>query len=271
MDPSLLMLTGSSQYGSTLNSDLMMAPFLNQYQNLVSAQDSLSTLDSDIMSMNGSIIPGFSGSFDYDSFYKNLEKNQEYMSDSQIRQNQNWRNVSFLSNSPYTAIRKQVRTLRTKIIENEQEQIMDAFEALKEAVRQAYDADGTADEAQIISQAEQEYYNVYKKELVEDIKTYGNGSLKQGFLQTVTLGIADGTSAEENVANITGQPVGRKQYIYKKIGNATGGAVLGTIGCFVLSKLGSAAKLFKSKPLISAIIGAIGGAIAGSALSSSHS
>lgn len=268
MDPMMMYPMGG--YNSVMNNDLMMAPFLNNYQNQVSALDSYNRLNSDAMSMNGSIMPGFTGSFNYDQFYQNMEQNQERITNNQIRQTQRMRNVSFQANTPYSAIQKQVKALHTKIIEDEQEQITDAFEALKASVRAAYDPEGTADEEQISAQAEQEYYRLYGKELVEDIKDYSSGSFKQGFMQTVTFGLYDGVTAEENVARITGQPVGRKQQTLKSLGNAAGGAIIGATGLGLLSKVGFVAKLFKSKPLVAAALGGLLGAFAGPAVSQRH-
>lgn len=269
MDPMMAYPVGGYN-GSMLNNDLIMAPFLQNYQNQVAALDAYNQLSPDSMSMNGSIMPGFTGSYNYDQFYANMEENQARITDSQIRQSQRMRNVSFQANSPYSAIQKQVKALHTKIIEDEQEQIRDAFEALKASVRAAYDPDGVADEEQIAAQAEQEYYRLYGKELVEDIKDHSSGSFKQGFLQTITLGMYDGVTAEENVARITGQPVGRKEQSKKLLGNATGGAMLGATGLGILTKLGMFGKLLKSKPLWGIAIGAIAGAFGSAAVSQRH-
>lgn len=271
MDPMMMYPVGG--YGnSVMNNDLIMAPFLNDYQNRVAALDSMSRVDTDSLSMNGSIMPGFTGSsnFDYDGFYRQMEQNQDRMTANQIRQNQRWRNVSFQANSPQVAIQKQLKALHTKIIEDEQEQIRDAFEALKARVREAYDPEGTASDEQITAYAEQEYARLYGKDLVEDIKDYSSGSFKQGFLQAVTFGLYDGVTAEENVARITGQPVGRKERTKQALGNAAGGAVWGALGLGIAAKLPYIGKLFKSKPLIGAIVGAIGGAFGASALSQRH-
>ncbi len=271
MDPMMTYPVGG--YGTSyMNTDLMMAPFLNEYQNRVAALDSMGQLDADSLSMNGSILPGFTGTgnFDYDGFYRQMEQNQDRMTDNQIRQNQRWRNVSFQANSPQFAIQKQVKALHTKIIEDEQEQIRDAFQALKAAVREAYDPEGVASDEQISAQAEQEYARLYGKELVEDIKDHSSGSFKQGFLQAVTFGLYDGVTAEENVAAITGQPVGRKERTKQLLGNAAGGAVYGAVGLGLISKIGLLGKFLKSKPLWGAAIGGLASALGASALGQRH-
>jgi len=271
MDPMMMYPVGGYG-GSVMNNDLIMAPFLNSYQSRVAAQDSLSRLDTDSLSMNGSIMPGFTGAgnFDYDAFYNQMEQTQNRMTDNQIRQTQRWRNVSFMANTPYAAIQKQVKALHTKVIEDEQEQIRDAFQALKASVRAAYDPEGTATDEQITAQAEREYFNLYGKELVEDLKDHSSGSFKQGFLQTVTFGLYDGVTAEENVAMITGQPVGRKEHTKKTLGNAVGGAIMGATGLGLLSKIGWLGKALKSKPLWAAAIGGLAGLFGAAAVGQRH-
>ncbi len=267
MDPSMMMLSGVNPYGSMMNNDLLMAPFLNNYQNQVAALDTMSTLNNDSLSMNGSIFPNFTGTFDYDKFYKDMQKNQDYMYDNQRRQALKWRSNDFEINAPLQEIQEQCENLHTKVIQDEQEQIRDSFAALKNAVRAAYDPEGQASEKQIAAKAKALYMQYMGKDLSEDILEHSSGSFKQGFLQTISLGLYDGVSASENVAEITGQPVGRKDKAKKMAGNAIGGATVGAVGLALLSKVKWIAPLFKSKPLWAAIAGAIGGAIAAPAVS----
>ena len=264
MDP---LMYGITPYGSMMNTDMMMAPFLNGYQSQVEALDSYNRLNSDALSMDGSIFPNFTGSFDYDQFYKNMQKNQDYMYQNQRRMAENWRSNDFAINVPMQEVQEMCENLHTKIIQDEQEQIRDSYNALKHAVRAAFDPNGEATEKQIAAKTRSIYKQYMGKDLTEDILNHSSGSFKQGFLQTVTLGLYDGVSAEENVAMITGQPVGRKQNALKKTGNALGGATIGAVGLALLSKVKWIAPLFKSKPLWAAIAGAIGGAIAAPAVS----
>lgn len=273
MDP-LMMYGGYGMNPYMMNNDLMMAPFLNSYQNQVFLMDNYSSLNADMMSMNGSIFPNFTGTFDYDQYYKNMQKSQDYMFDNQLRQTQRWRSNELEINSPMEEIHEKVELLHGKIIENEQEQILDAFEDLKESVRHAYAAAGSEPtEEQVTTRAMSLYKsNNGGKGLLEDIREHANGSFKQGFLQAITAGfIVDGITAEENISAITGQPVGRKENNLKKTGNMLGGATLGAVGLALLSKIKWIAPLFKSRPLWAAIAGGIGGAIAAPALGAKQS
>ena len=109
--------------------------------------------------------------------------------------------------------------------------------------------------------------NILKDNVVFLIGEIGAGKTTFTKYFVESCGLYDGVSAEENVAMITGQPVGRKQNALKKTGNALGGATIGAVGLALLSKVKWIAPLFKSKPLWAAIAGAIGGAIAAPAVS----
>ncbi len=265
MDPSMMMFTPFT--GATMNNDILMAPFLNNYQSQVAALDNFNRMNGDMLSMNGSIFPNFTGTFDYDQYYRNMKRNQEYMYDNQLYQNQRWRTNDFEINAPLQNIQEQCANLKTKIIQDEQEQIMDSFNELKAAVREAYDPEGNATDRQITAKAKALYKQYQGVELTEDILNNSSGPFKQGFLQTISLGLYDGVSAHENVAKITNQPVGRKQKAQKTAGNALGGATIGAVGLALLSKIKWIAPLFKSKPLWAAVAGAVGGALAAPAVS----
>lgn len=281
MDP--MMMSGMYGFGmnnpfySTMNNDIMMAPFLNQYQEQVSLLDNYSALNSDMMGMNGSIFPSFTGNygmtdtFDYDKYYKNIQKNQDYMYENAIRQTEKNRSNELKANAPMEDIKKKVEILHDKIIQNEQEQIQDALASLKASVKLAYDPNGTASDEEILTRAQSMYQMYSGKDLIEDIRNHADGSFKQGFLQAATFGIYDGVTAEENVSKITGQSVGRKEKSKKMAGNAVGGATTGAVALAILSKIKWVGVLFKSKPLIAAGIGAIAGAIAAPFLSQSKS
>jgi len=109
---------------------------------------------------------------------------------------------------------------------NEQEQIMGAWESYVNAVRNAYPE---ADEATIIARAKSHYQQIYGTSLNDDVRKYGKSSFAHGFMKTVTLGLYHGKSAEDNIAELTGQPVGKMEG-YKKI--AGGAITAGNISSF---------------------------------------
>ena len=193
-----------------------------------------------MLSMNGSIfggypamgygmgmpfMPAFTGSgYNYEDYYKNYNKYQDFMIENGINYQQKMRNANLRLNAPEEGIAKQAAILHEKIMQNEQEQIMQAYNSFKESVRAMY---GNADETQIANRASTLYKQVNGCTVTDDIRKYGGDSFTQGFLQTLTFGYADGKTAEENISQLTGQPVGRSENAKKMAGNIVGGAVVG--------------------------------------------
>jgi len=217
-----------------------------------------------MMGMNGSIFGGmpFTGGIPFmggmnDDFYKQQEKYMDYMTDSQLRMQERSRNAEFRYNSPEEGVMIKGNILKEKIKENEQEQIIRAFDSYKESVRSLY---GNGSEEEITNRAMRLYQQQFGISLVDDLRQYGNSSFKQGFLQFATLGLADKTTSEENISAVTGQPVSRSKKAEKIAGNALGGAALlggGTLAVSGLCKV-PFAKALKSKPLVAAVIGLVG-------------
>lgn len=224
-----------------------------------------------MMSMNGSIFGGGFGAFggglggypcmpmftgggyNYEDYYKNYEKYQDFMINNQVRQQQKMRNADLRLNSPQEGIAKQATLLHEKIMQNEQQQIQLAYQQFKESVRAMY---GDASDEEIANRASTLYAQMHGCSITDDIRRYGRGSFTQGFLQTVSLGIADKKTAEENVAELTGQPVGRYERGKKIAGNVAGGAVFGGAAAISAGYLLKAfAKGMKNKPFIAGLIG----------------
>lgn len=193
-----------------------------------------------------------------EEYYQNYEKYQDFMINNQVRQQQKMRNADLQLNSPQEGIQKQAALLHDKIIRNEQEQILQAYSAFKESVRSLY-GDQATDE-QIANRAGTLYAQVTGKSLLDDIREHSRDSLTQGFMQTVTFGLADGKSAEENISALTGQPVGRQERAKKVVGNIAGGALVGgAAGIGVFALLEGLKVASKSKTFWGILAGAIAG------------
>ena len=194
----------------------------------------------------------------YEDYYRNYEKYQDFMIDNQVHQQQKWRNANLQLNSPQEGIEKQANILHEKILQDEQEQIMQAYNAFKESVRQMYGNNATDD--QIANRANTLYAQVTGKSITDDIREHSRDSFSQGLLRTLTLGCFGSNTAEENISALTGQPVGKKESAKKAIGNATGGAIIG------LSVAGLAARLLKFTKMSTlgrSIFGLLAGAVVG--------
>lgn len=203
----------------------------------------------------------------YEQYYQNYERYQDFMINNQVRQQQKMRNADLQLNSPQEGIQKQAKILHEKIMRNEQEQILQAYASFKESVRHMY-GDNATDE-QVANRASTWYAQLNNgKSITDDIREHGRDSFTQGFMQTVTFGLADGKSAEENISALTGQPVGRKDKTKKIIGNVAGGALvggatfLGSNMLFKALKIGSKSKTFWG--VLAGAAAGIGTAILGS-------
>ncbi len=202
--------------------------------------------------------PMMGGSGNYEDYYRNYERYQDFMINNQVRQQQKMRNADLQLNSPQEGIQKQATILHEKIIRNEQEQILQAYASFKESVRSLY-GDNATDE-QIANRASTLYAQITGKSIPDDIREHGRDALTQGFLQTVTLGLIDGKTAEENISALTGQPVGRKDRRKKVVGNIAGGALLGGATFLASGPLFKALKFTsKSKTFWGVLAGAIVG------------
>ena len=220
-----------------------------------------------MMSMNGSVfgtptlggypmMPTFTGGTrgSYEDYYKNYEKYQDFMIDSQVRQQQKMRNADLRLNSPQEGIQKQAAVLHEKILQNEQEQIKQAYNAFKESVRAMYGNNATDEE--IANRASSLYGQITGISLIDDIRQNGRGSFSQGVIQSATFGLADQKTAEENIAEMTGQPISKSERNKKIAGNVVGGAAVGGAGIIGAKYLLKAfCKGAKSKPFWAALIG----------------
>ncbi len=256
----------------------MYGMFPNIYNNQIALND-LSGLDlysplgmsiDPMLTMNGSVfgpnyamnavtpfMPTFGNSGNYEDYYKQYEKYQDFMIDSQVRQQKKMRNANLQLGAPEEGINASASILHDKILRNEQQQIKQAYASYVNKVRAMY---GDADESQILSRANALYAQIHGKTIIDDIRSNGRDSFTQGVLQTATFGFADGKTAEENISDLTGQPVGRTDKALKAVGNITGGAFIGG-AAFGLSKLalGALTLASKSRTAIGMAIGAAAG------------
>ena len=244
----------------------MYGMFPNIYNNQVALND-LSGLDfyspigNMMMGMNGSIFPGmgymmpFGGN--YQNYYKNYDQYNQFMIDSQVRQRQRMRDADLRLNSPQEGLEKHATVLREKIAQDEQQQILPAFKSYLKSVKELYGEGATYEE--IKNRAMKTYHDLYHTSITDDIRKHGKDSYTQGLFQTLTFGLADNRTAEENISELTGEPVSRWEQAKKIAGNATGGALIGvggaiTANCIWKNK-GPIAKAIFRVPVLAAIGG----------------
>lgn len=236
---------------------------MNMYSNQIAMNDMFEDMYmTNPMSMNGSLFsgmgmysmfPSFTG-MNNEQWMQQMDKWQDYSIDRRVRYQEKSRSADLRLNSPMEGIAEAARVLNEKIHKDEQEQILPALSHYVAAVKAAY-PNGT--DADVLNRARSMYEQQFHTDLVDDIRANGKDAFTQGFIQAVTLGLADNKTAEENIADITGQPVGRGDQTKKILGRAAGGAVLGGTGAYLLSFSKYFKFLGKSKPLLVAAAGAV--------------
>lgn len=187
------------------------------------------------MGMNGSIFDGYNGmggmmpfahgvGSNNQSYFDNMKQYQKFYNDYNVDQQKMQRNADMRVNGAMEAIGGSVVNLFDKIKQNEQDQIPKAFEALVENVRNAY-GDGTPQELK--SRALTLYHQISGAPLIEDLRKYGHSSAIQGILQSATFSIGYRRSAEDNISDITGQPVGTGEKTCQNLGRIAGAVGIG--------------------------------------------
>lgn len=206
--------------------------------------------------------PSFGGN--NNQYYENMEKYQDYMVNSQVRQQQRMRAADITMNATQEGIKQKAILLNEKIVQSEQQQVIPAFKAYVESVRSFYGNQGT--EEDLKNKALSLYQQQFGETIQESLRKNGRDSFTQGLMETGLLFIPDRTSAEENIAKITNQPVGRSEKMKKAGGNAAGGAILALLANFALSMrkaAGTATTGGGKTALVVGLVGALVGWAAG--------
>ena len=196
------------------------------------------------MGMNGSIFnpmgmgAGFTPMFGmgmggmdstYFDYMKNYQQNwNNYYVDSQKMQ----RNNDVKLNGAMEAIQVTASNLKDRILQNEQDQIPEAYQNYLNAVRNAY---GDASEEEINSRALSLYAQINGKTLVQDLRENSHNSFIQGFLQTITLNAYCRRSGEDNIADITHQSVPMGEKTEQNIGRIAGCGAIGA-GVYAIAR-----------------------------------
>lgn len=151
-----------------------------------------------MLSMNGSIFGGmsatphmmppmmpsmgipFGGTGNYEDYYKQYEKYQDFMIDSNVRRQQKMREAELKLNSSQEGIQGRISILQDKIVRNEQQQIKQAYDNLVEGVRSMY---GNGTEEELRNRTNRLYKDAVGKTVLEDIREHGRDSFTQGTIK----------------------------------------------------------------------------------------
>ena len=159
-------------------------------------------------------------------YYQDMDGYYEKMMENQVSYQKQTRAADMKINAAQRNLRQKGLVLREKIQLNEQDQIMPAFKEFLEAARQFYGDEGS--EEDLLSIAKQAYEDQFQVTIQKDIREHGSSSLWHGMKEVWTLGHADNSSAEDNVAKITGAPKSKAEADWEAFGNFLAGTTVGT-------------------------------------------
>ncbi len=237
--------------------DLLSIPLFQNYKAQVDGLDDYNGLLNQTWPMNPAMATGGYGAMNMQQYYQQMQEMQQMYMQNARQQAEMTRQNTAQINGTMNKMRVAASTLRTKIAQNEQDQIRGALEAYIQAAREAYDPDGTMDYDALVAQALTDYQQMTGVDLLEDIRSTGSGSFMTGFKRVLTLGqFSDKTSAEENISLITKQPVARAERNLKEAGEVFGGMTAGAVGGAILGTM-------LGGPIIGTGLGAVIGAIGG--------
>lgn len=237
------------------NTDMLMAPMLQEYSNRLAQLDDMDMTYPRVTYPVQGAGAGAGSVFNYDEYYAQMAANQARMSQYQLEQAMRARQDNLIASAPMERIGTTAMMLQEKIAQNEQDQIPAALQAFKQAVREAYDPEGTADDETITARALNIYQQQTGRSLLADIRENGHGDFMHGFLNTALFGLfGQNNSTEDTISEITGQPKSTQAQKIEKVGKVTGGIATGAAtGALVGSVV----------PVIGTGIGAVAGAIIG--------
>ena len=231
-------------------------PMYNSYANYAGLSN---IYDMDMMGssvFNGCmmlLMPTFGGGMNYDYYFNNMKNYLNFTSDYNLQMVENQRRNDLRINATDEAIRNAAAVLNEKIVDNEQQQVIKAYQAYLEAVAAKYPGE---DERNIVARAKSTYQQLYNASISDEIRKYGHDSFTHGLFNGLTFGIYGKTTPEENISKLTGQPVSRWEQ-FKEIGGlATGGAAVAGGGALLAKNLGWLKKIPKAGWIYTGIVAA---------------
>ena len=223
------------------------------------------------MGMNGSIFGnniglgampymgagGIVGGYNPQDYFNQMKQYQQFYNQYNIDQCKMQRNADLQINGSMESVTEAAEHLKDKISRNEQDQIKVAYQKFLQAVRNAY---GQGNDEDMNSRAATLYKQITGKSLFEDLRDNGHGSFMQGIIQTMTFGTYAKKSAEDNVAEISGQEVATTEKAVQNVGRVAGGVGVAAV---VTGALKGLTKLSTGKAgIIGSIVGIAATALA---------
>lgn len=217
-------VTGVSTNGVGVANDMSLYPLIMDYQSRVAQLDSAYASGGYVPRDTVQVQP----TYNYGNLWEQMAENQDRWMNNAISQNQRYNRMNVEINGPKYTVTEAADVLRDKVLQNEQDQIQEALLAYKQALKDMYYPAKDVDDRELTALAKSQYRQRFGTRLEDDIRNNASTSFWNGFIRTGTFGLfGDKISAEENIAQITGQPASSKAKTWKKTGNALGGLAAG--------------------------------------------
>ena len=198
----------------------MAQPMLDAYTAQIQALDQQASIFGGDYMSNGSTTPV---TLDATSAYRQMREIQQEQMDYNMRQAEQYRLNQAQVNAQYNNMNFAAQALQAKILEDEQAQIYPALMDFVAAYKTACDPDGTMDQKTLLASACAEYQKITGNNLLADIKANSSGAFMNGFIRSATFGLfGQRQSADETIAQITGQEVSESSKNWKKTGKVAG-------------------------------------------------
>ena len=163
---------------------------------------------------------GMIGGYNPQDYFNQMKQYQQFYNQYNIDQCKMQRNADLQINGSMESVTEAAEHLKDKISRNEQDQIKVAYQKYLQAVKNAY---GQGNDEDMNSRAATLYKQITGKSLFQDLRDNGHGSFMQGIIQTMTFGTYAQKSAEDNVAEISGQEVATTEKAIQNVGRVAGG------------------------------------------------
>ncbi|HNW25955.1 MAG TPA: hypothetical protein PLG15_06185 [Candidatus Gastranaerophilaceae bacterium] len=161
---------------------------------------------------------------------------QKSQLNNQVEYQKRMNGVNFDLTSEEDAITRQIAILQSKIKANEQDQIMSCYNKLLQSAKQQLAAQGIdvskISNDQLKAYVEKLYNQATGKSMTDEIAENGTGQFWSGFGKGFFgLGTLFGNSrtAQDNISDITGEPLSKSQMTSKAVGGSLGVVAAGAI------------------------------------------
>lgn len=197
---------------------------------------------------------GFAGggyAYNPDMMYQQMDKWTDYMYDRNAKYIEKGRANDARINTPLERAQNAADALREKVIQDEQSQIPQFFEAYKQSIKDLYPEYANLSDKELTARALEHYKQRNNNvSLKDEIRANSKNMFAQKYLHYMTLGHFGKGSAEESIEKITGNPMSRTDNIQSKV--ALGAAVLtgATAARYIVPNTGKILKSAAGNPVI---------------------